>query len=101
MARRKEAVIHCPIAFRSPEGISNVPVDHGISFPVPGSIHGSLLVALFLPHGNVSQGRTGSLAQLQQHETYNNTSEPFLCQAEYFSMNILISPGPASHFTLT
>lgn len=29
-------------------------------------------------HGNVSQGCTGSLAQLQQHETYNKTSEPFL-----------------------
>lgn len=49
MARRKEAVVHCPTAFRSPEGISNVPVDHGIPFPVPGNIHGSLLVALFLP----------------------------------------------------
>lgn len=103
MARRKEAVIQWPTAFRSLEGISNVPVDRGILFPVQGSIHGSLLVALFLPASDMAMSAKAAQGHWHSYNSMRLTTkhQSHFCQAEHFSMNVLISPGPASHFTLT
>lgn len=91
-------VTHCPTAFGSPKGISNAPVAHdSILFPVPGNIHGSLLVALFLPASDKAMSAKAAQGHWHNYSSMRLTRR----HQSRFSMNVLISPEPTSHFTLT